>query len=348
MRTVLGDRDATNYLWPDASIDEHVSNALGELSRYLPDQSSGLKATDGSGRIDLSTLAGLIEVTGVFATNAVFGFVAEQVGFTVWANELTVEVTPVPMLDTSFSLRWTRAHTVTATASTLPAYLEDLVITGAVGYAAAEGQARSANSVNVGGFRTPGEYRELSLDALTRFRAELARLIGGTVDAEGTVTPAPAAMDVVDEVRAEMLRVENGLSSYTAAMGRLGVTDAAVEFTKYLEEKARLAPAEAAAAAGPLDAVRAEQIKLDAGVTSYTAAMERLGVVDPAAEFAKLLAERRQLAPADEAPAASRAFGQSFMQTANFVGGLDVGLSEKDVLRIIREHAAASEGEEGG
>ena len=69
-----------------------------------------------------------------------------------------------------------KLHTLDATTSTIPPKHEDLVATGACGYAAVSWAAYSINRVNVGGAMTPGEFLTWGKERLKTFNDALKRL----------------------------------------------------------------------------------------------------------------------------------------------------------------------------
>ncbi len=69
-----------------------------------------------------------------------------------------------------------KLHTLDATSSTIPTQREDLIATGAGGYAAVEWAAYAINQVNVGGTMTPEDFLTWGREKLNFFRDELKRL----------------------------------------------------------------------------------------------------------------------------------------------------------------------------
>jgi hypothetical protein len=69
-----------------------------------------------------------------------------------------------------------KLHTLDATTSTIPTEHEDLLATGACGYAAVEWSIYAINRVNIGGTPTPKEFLAWGREKLSYFKAELKRL----------------------------------------------------------------------------------------------------------------------------------------------------------------------------
>ena len=77
--------------------------------------------------------------------------------FSLWGDTLTLLSDEVPDGSNAY-IYYGKLHTLDVSTSTIPTNLEDLVATGAEGYAAVEWAAYAINQVNVGGTVTPGEF----------------------------------------------------------------------------------------------------------------------------------------------------------------------------------------------
>ena len=69
-----------------------------------------------------------------------------------------------------------KIHTLDASTSTIPSMYEDLIATGACGYAAVEWSVYAVNRVNVGGTQAAGEFLDWGNRKLKYFRQEINRL----------------------------------------------------------------------------------------------------------------------------------------------------------------------------
>jgi len=67
-------------------------------------------------------------------------------------------------------------HTIDESDSTIPAAHEDIIVSGACGYAAQELSVHAVNRVSIGGISTPDEFRKYAKDRLDCFRRELRKL----------------------------------------------------------------------------------------------------------------------------------------------------------------------------
>jgi hypothetical protein len=67
-------------------------------------------------------------------------------------------------------------HTLDGSTSTLPAIAEDVVVTGAAGYAAVEWASFATNRANIGGPEVARQYLDWGERQLRRFREALGQL----------------------------------------------------------------------------------------------------------------------------------------------------------------------------
>ncbi|MFH0914145.1 MAG: hypothetical protein V1849_02500 [Chloroflexota bacterium] len=178
MRTIvrreLKDEDSANYRWTNDELDRHIARAVKELSEAVPYEQKATKATtSGSREIDISTITGRVTVEAV--EYPVGQFPQRFQRFALWGNTLTLLGEEVPNGGTAY-IYYGKLHTLDATTSTIPTWLEDLVAVGAEGYAAVEWAAYALNRVNVGGGTTPQDFLTWGKEQLNRFRSELRRL----------------------------------------------------------------------------------------------------------------------------------------------------------------------------
>jgi hypothetical protein len=95
--------------------------------------------------------------------------------FSLWAGTLTLLGDEVPD-GSDAKVYYGKLHTLSASASTIPARYDDLVTVGAVAYAALEWAAYAINQVNVGGSSAPGQFLRFGQEKISLFRTELRRL----------------------------------------------------------------------------------------------------------------------------------------------------------------------------
>jgi len=173
IRTDLKD-EVTPYQWSDDELTRHIERALKQLSERVPLSALATLATTADSReIDISSLADRIMVQAV--EYPVDEFPKRYQRFSIWADILTIISGNVPD-GSNAHIYYGKLHTLDATSSTIPAKHEDLVVTGACGYAAVEWAIYAINRVNVGGGITPREFLSWGRERLTYFEAELKKL----------------------------------------------------------------------------------------------------------------------------------------------------------------------------
>ena len=174
VRRDLHDEDSENYRWTDDEIERHIAHALRDFSGAVPrEQKTNKATTSGSRDIDISTVSDRVSVEAV--EYPVGDYPARYRRFSLWGDTLTLLDEEVPD-GSDACLYYGELHTLGASASTIPPVYEDLVATGACGYATVEWAVYAVNRVNVGGTTTPGEIMDWGREVLSRFRRELARL----------------------------------------------------------------------------------------------------------------------------------------------------------------------------
>ncbi len=173
VRRDLHDEDSGNYRWTDNEIDRHIARAVKEFSEAIPlEQKATLATTAGSREINITTLTNRIMIEAV--EYPVGQFPASYQRFALWNDILTVVGLEVPD-GSNCDIYYGKLHTLGATSS-IPAQHEDLVVTGAVGYAATQQAGYTINQVNTGGIGTPDNWENWGQRKLTFFRSELKRL----------------------------------------------------------------------------------------------------------------------------------------------------------------------------
>ncbi len=178
MRTIvrrdLKDVDAANYRWTDDELDRHIAHAVKDLSEYLPYEQKTTKATtSGSRELDISTITDRVMVEAV--EYPVDNFPKRYQRFSLWGDTLTLLGDEIPDGSNTY-IYYGKLHTLDATSSTISSQHEDLIATGACGYAATEWAVYAVNRVNVGGGITPREFLAWGDEKLRYFKQELRRL----------------------------------------------------------------------------------------------------------------------------------------------------------------------------
>jgi len=168
LRKDLHDTDSGGYRWSDAQLDRHIEHALDEMNLAIPRElTATIATTPGSRDLSLASLTTLIEVEA--AEYPVGEFVPAYIGFSRWADTVSLHIDTEPDGD-SAKLYYTARHTLDGSGSTLPVFLEDLVLTGAGAYAALELGAFAIDQLNTGGAAVPDHYASWARARLTAFR----------------------------------------------------------------------------------------------------------------------------------------------------------------------------------
>jgi hypothetical protein len=174
VRKDLHDEDSGNYRWTDAELTRHINRAVREFSERVPVPARAtLPTTSGSREIDISGLSDRIMVEAVEYPIGASPPAYQR--FSIWGDTLTIISGSEPNGANCY-VYYGALHTLDANGSTIPAKYEDLVATGACGYAALEWAAYAINKVNVGGGMTPKEFRLWGSERLGIFKETLKRL----------------------------------------------------------------------------------------------------------------------------------------------------------------------------
>lgn len=166
--------EVTPYQWSDDELTRHIQRALKELSEGVPLLAKATLATTADSReIDISSLADRIMVQAV--EYPIDKSPINYRRFSIWGDTLTIISGNVPD-GSNACIYYGKLHTLDVTTSTIPPKYEDLVATGAAGYAAISASVYATDRVSVGGTMTPREYRMWGNERLRTFRDALQRL----------------------------------------------------------------------------------------------------------------------------------------------------------------------------
>ncbi len=148
VRKDLRDTDSGDYRWSDAQLDRHIEHALNDFSIAIPQEKSATMATtNGSREVSVASLTGLIELEAI--EYPVGEYPPRYVQHSRWADTVLLHVDELPTGgDARFA--YTAKHVLDGSGSTIPVALEDVVATGAAGYAAVELSTYSTNRINLG------------------------------------------------------------------------------------------------------------------------------------------------------------------------------------------------------
>ena len=174
VREDLHDEDSNNYRWTDSELTRHINRAVKELSERVPEPARATMATTADSReIDISGLANRIMVEAV--EFPIDDYPPSYQRFSIWGDILTIISGSEPD-GSNCRIYYGTLHKLDAQGSTVPVKYEDLVATGACGYAAVEWGAFAINKVNVGGANVSKEFRLWGSEKLAVFQEALSRL----------------------------------------------------------------------------------------------------------------------------------------------------------------------------
>lgn len=174
VRHDLRDTDPADERWSDDELDRHIERAVRELSLAAPVEAvATLTTAAGSRDLDVSTLSGRVSIDAVEYPAGQYppAFAV----FSSWGDTLTLVVDRAPHAGERATVSYSKLHTLTDDASTLPAALEEIVATGAGGYAALEWASFATNRVNAGGTDTWRHYHIWAQERLAAFARALAK-----------------------------------------------------------------------------------------------------------------------------------------------------------------------------
>ena len=192
VRTDLHDEDPQNYRWTDAELDRHIDRAVNELSLAVPlEAKTTLTTAAGSRDISIASLSDRVAVEAVEYPAGKYPPV--YVRFSIWMDTLTMTmlIDGAPGAGENVDVHYARPHTLDTAGSTVPPPLEELVSTGAAGYAALEWASFATNRVNVGGEGVWRQYLAWGQDRISAFLRGLAeRGRRNSVRARSLYTPS--------------------------------------------------------------------------------------------------------------------------------------------------------------
>ncbi len=174
VRRDLHDEDAGSYRFSDEALTRHIQRAVKDFSEALPlEQKETFATVAGSRDIDISGITGRVSVEAV--EYPVGNFPPRCQRFSLWADTMTLLGDVVPDGGNA-AVYYGKLHTLDAEASTIPEVYEDVIATGAAGYAALEYAAFTINQVNAGGTGAARDFLIFGKERLTAFRKELKKL----------------------------------------------------------------------------------------------------------------------------------------------------------------------------
>ena len=165
------------YKWADEELDRHIAHALKDLSYEIPLEAyADVPTTAGSRQVDISAISDRVRVFAVeYPVPIPSGPDGGRTPFAVWQEAITLLGEAVPD-GSDCRVYYGKLHTMDDEGSTLPAYLEDLLLLGAQGYAL---NAYASYAVD----RSQPDYGEAQAGALEQsrqllgdFRSQMRRM----------------------------------------------------------------------------------------------------------------------------------------------------------------------------
>lgn len=174
VRRDLHDEDSENYRWTDDELERHIARAVKEYSRAFPyEQKVAISTTAGSREIDISSITERVSVEAVEYPAGNYPPIYQR--FSLWGDILTILSDELPD-GSDVYMYYGKLHILDSSVSTIPAVNEDLVATGACGFAAVEWAIYAVNRVNTGGINTPDQFLTWGRKKLAYFRRELKKM----------------------------------------------------------------------------------------------------------------------------------------------------------------------------
>ena len=173
VRKDLHDEDSSAYRWQDATLDRHIKRAVREYSFYNPlEQRASLTTQSNSRDVDVSSLTPRIRI--VAAEYPTGQYPPSFTPFSLWGDTLTLDLEGAPAGTPAVGVLWHKVHSINGSV-TFPSTDDDIISTGAAGFAALELASLASNRVNVGGENVWGRYLDFGRQRLDDFYTQLRR-----------------------------------------------------------------------------------------------------------------------------------------------------------------------------
>jgi hypothetical protein len=174
VRKDLHDEDSSAYRWTDAVLDRHIKRAVREYSFYNPlEQKTGLMTAANSRDVDVSSLTPRVRIVAAEYPTGVYP--PSYTPFSLWGDTLTLDLQGAPSGTPAVNVFWHKVHAINGSV-TFPSTDDDIIATGASGFAALELASFASNRVNVGGDNVWGRYLDFGQIRLKDFYEQLRRL----------------------------------------------------------------------------------------------------------------------------------------------------------------------------
>jgi len=193
VRIDLQDEDSSSERWSDATLDRHIKRAVRDYSLVSPlEQKSTLQTAQNSRDVDVASLTPRVRI--IAAEYPAGEYPPSYVPFSLWGDTLTLDLVAAPSGTPNVNVYWHKEHSINGSV-TFPSSHDQIIETGAAGYAALEWASFASNRVNVGGDDVWGRYMEFANARLQEFREQLRRLpAGNTLRAARLYVPVEARL----------------------------------------------------------------------------------------------------------------------------------------------------------
>jgi hypothetical protein len=177
LRRDLRDEDAAAYIWTDAVLNRHIAHAIDRVQTVAPRLASLAHVTVAAGRS--IALTGLLPATYLWL-EAIDVPIAPDVpcrrAFRLEPGPTAVVLDGDPLgVGTAIVVWYAARYTVDDSSSDLPAYLEAVVLDGALAFAGRDQAIDVIARLNPSG-DAPAQYRAIGDLAERRFEAAIDRL----------------------------------------------------------------------------------------------------------------------------------------------------------------------------
>ena len=173
VRRDLKDEDNSNYRWQDNEIDRAIRRAVAELSRYCPrEMKTNVATVTGSREINISSLTDRVTADRV---EFPAGRTPRQFQSFVAYDDVLFLTGDVVGDGTNCYIYWGMVHTLDTGTSTVPAYLEDVLASGAAAYAVLSQAQYRTDVAGIGGDMADTDYLGWGNAMLKEFKSQLRR-----------------------------------------------------------------------------------------------------------------------------------------------------------------------------
>lgn len=157
--------DAGAAFWTTAELDQHIQDALLDLSRAVPQEKKTTIATvSGNRDLDISSLTDRYRIRAVEYKTG--NWPRTFVNFSLWIDTLTFLDEEPDGADAD--IYWEAPHVLNGT-NTLPAHHDRTLLFGAAAFACDQQQADASNQLTTGGKSTTRDWASLARHFRSRY-----------------------------------------------------------------------------------------------------------------------------------------------------------------------------------